>query len=89
MSEARLVLLTHASNDLTVLHNARAQLPAALRAVEGVNLQALAPEASLVALAGGARIVILRVLGRLGSVPGVADLVSHARRHHVHLIATC
>jgi cobaltochelatase CobN len=87
---ADLVLLTHASNDLTVLHHAVTQLPEALRA-EGVNLQALDPDTGMDALLtgplAGARIVILRVLGRLGSVPGVADLVSHARRRGMHLIA--
>jgi len=86
----QLVLLTHASNDLTVLHHALAQVPAPLRA-EGVNLQALDPDTGMDALLAGplatARIVILRVLGRLGSVPGVADLVGHARRQGVHLIA--
>ncbi len=82
---ADLVLLTHASNDLTVLH--LAQLPPPLRA-EGVNLQAVTEMDTL--LAGplaNARIIILRVLGRLGSVPGVTDLVAHARRTGAHLIA--
>jgi cobaltochelatase CobN len=87
---ADLVLLTHASNDLTVLHHALAQLPVPLHA-EGVNLQALDADTGMAALLAGplasARIVILRVLGRLGSVPGVADLVGHARRYGMHLIA--
>jgi cobaltochelatase CobN len=91
LDSPQLVLLTHASNDLTVLHHALAQLPAPLRAVEGVNLQALDPDTGMTTLLAGplstARIVILRVLGRLGSVPGVADLVAHARRRGVHLIA--
>lgn len=88
MADAQLVLLTHASNDLTVLHHALAQLPASLRAVEGVNLQAVTDmDAVLAGPVSTARIVILRVLGRLGSIPGVADLVAHARRHGIHLIA--
>ena len=32
-------------------------------------------------------IIVLRVLGRLGSVPGFADLVRHAKKQGLHLIA--
>ena len=34
-----------------------------------------------------ASIIVLRVLGRLGSVPGFADLVRHAKKQGLHLIA--
>ncbi|NHZ34042.1 cobaltochelatase subunit CobN [Massilia rubra] len=88
---APIALLTHASNDLTVLHHAVSQLPPEFGAVAGVNLQGLdadgGPTALLSREVQGARIIILRVLGRLGSVPGFADLVSHARRTGQHLIA--
>ncbi|MFB9242938.1 cobaltochelatase subunit CobN [Massilia antarctica] len=88
---AHIALLTHASNDLTVLHHAVGQLPPEFGAVAGVSLQALDADGGATALFSrevqGARIIILRVLGRLGSVPGFADLVSHARRHGQHLIA--
>ena len=94
MSDARraqIVLLTHASNDLTVLHHALAQLPPQFPTLDGINLQTLAGDAEMDALLSNelsaARIVILRVLGRLGSVPGVAELVGQARRQGVHLIA--
>ena len=43
---ARIALLTHASNDLTVLQQAQAQLPDGFGAVAGVNLQALESDAS-------------------------------------------
>ncbi|MDQ1923243.1 cobaltochelatase subunit CobN [Massilia pseudoviolaceinigra] len=88
---AHIALLTHASNDLTVLHHAVSQLPPEFGAVSGVSLQRLDADGGATALLSGevqgARIIILRVLGRLGSVPGFADLVSHARRHGQHLIA--
>jgi cobaltochelatase CobN len=88
---AAIALLTHAPNDLTVLHHALTQLPDDFVPVAGVNLQALQSDADMAALLGGAlagaRIVILRVLGRLGSVPGVAELLRAAQRNGVYLIA--
>jgi cobaltochelatase CobN len=87
---ASLALLTHASNDLTVLHQAQAQMPAGFGAVLGVNLQALGEESTLSALLDGplraARVIVVRVLGRLGGVPGFSELVEHARREQRHLI---
>ena len=88
---AAIALLTHASNDLTVLHSALAQMPADFPLVTGINLQALDDEAHMTSLLaqqlGAARIIVLRVLGRLGSVPGFAELVSEARRQGRYLIA--
>jgi cobaltochelatase CobN len=89
--QAQIVLLTHASNDLTVLHHALAQLPPQFPSLDGINLQALGSDSEMAALLAhqlkAAHIVILRVLGRLGSVPGVAELVGQARRQGTHLIA--
>ncbi|HEX8404999.1 MAG TPA: cobaltochelatase subunit CobN, partial [Duganella sp.] len=89
-SPARIALLTHASNDLTVLQQAQAQLPDGFGAVAGVNLQALESDASMAALLErelrSARVIVVRVLGRLGGVPGFSELVDHARRHGRHLI---
>lgn len=79
-----IVLLTHASNDLTVLHQARAQLPAGFGAVAGVNLQAR--DGIDPGELQGARVVIVRVLGRPGAVPGFAELVEQARRQGRHLV---
>jgi len=89
--DAHIVLLTHAPTDLTVLHSALAQLPQEFPPVTGVNLQALESEAQMATLLAhelaAAQIIILRVLGRLGSVPGFAELVDQARRQGRHLIA--
>ena len=53
---AHIALLTHASNDLTVLHQARAQLPSGFGGVAGVNLQSLDADTSMaVLLEGGLR----------------------------------
>ena len=88
---AAIALLTHAPNDLTVLHSALAQLPNGFAQVSGVNLQALESEAqmseSLATQLAPTRIIVLRVLGRLGSVPGFAELLKQARKHGQHLIA--
>ncbi len=89
--DAPIALLTHTPNDLMVLHSALAQMPAGFSQVSGINLQALENEAQMADLLAhqlaAARIVVLRVLGRLGSVPGFADLVRHAQSQGRHLIA--
>ena len=88
---AAIALLTHASNDLAVLHSALAQMPADFPAVCGVDLQALTGDLQMTALLAGdlahARIIVLRVLGRLGDVPGVAELVGAAKRQGRFLVA--
>ena len=86
-----IALLTHTPNDLTVLHHAQTQMPDGFSTIVGVNLQALASETEMAALLAhelaAAQIIILRVLGRLGSVPGFAELVRHAQSQGRHLIA--
>ena len=88
---AHIALLTHAPNDLTVLHSALTQMPQDFPPVTGVNLQALESETQMAVLLthelAAAQIIVLRVLGRLGSVPGFAELVRHAQSQGRHLIA--
>jgi cobaltochelatase CobN len=90
---ATIAVLTHAPNDLTALHHAVSQLPEGFGRVAGINLQALQSDADMAALLGvngelaASRVVIVRVLGRLGSVPGVAELLRTAQRSGVYLIA--
>ena len=87
---AAIALLTHAPNDLTVLHSALAQLPDDFAAVTGINLQALDSETQMSELLStqlaSARIIVLRVLGSLGGVPGFAELRQQAQCHGQHLI---
>lgn len=87
----RIALLTHAANDLIVLHSALAQVPEDFPAVRGVNLQGLDSEAGMSALLAAelasVQIIIVRLLGRLGSVPGFAGLLQHVRTQSRHLIA--
>ncbi|MGR8999680.1 MAG: cobaltochelatase subunit CobN, partial [Gammaproteobacteria bacterium] len=88
---ASIALLTHAPNDLTVLHNALAQMPAGFTQVIGINLQTLESEAQMSKLLSAqlepVRIIVLRVLGRLGSITGFAELLKHAQSRGQHLIA--
>ncbi len=88
---AHIALLTHTPNDLTVLHHAQAQMPNGFSAIVGVNLQAIANASEMAALLthelASAQIIILRVLGRLASVPGFAELVRYAQSQGRHLIA--
>jgi cobaltochelatase CobN len=86
-----IALLTHAPNDLTVLQNALALAPESFPDVAGINLQTLENEAQMAELLqhrlASAQIVVLRVLGRLGSVPGFSDLLRHCRDRHLIVIS--
>jgi len=78
---ASIALLTHTANDLTVLHNAVTQLPKDFTKVIGINLQTLESEAQkpimLIEQLASVRVIVLRVLGGLGSVPGFPELLKH------------
>lgn len=91
MTGAHIALLSHAPGDLTMLHSAMAQLLQDFPPVAGVNLQALESEAQLGEMLArelaDVRIIVLRVLGRLGSVPGFADLLRHVEERGCRLIA--
>ncbi|MDI1294097.1 MAG: cobaltochelatase subunit CobN [Methylobacter sp.] len=86
-----IALLTHAPNDLMVLQSALAQMPESFPQCTGINLQALESDAQMAELLkhqlAPARIVVLRILGRLGSVPGFTDLLRQTKKQGQHLIA--
>jgi cobaltochelatase CobN len=91
---SQIALLTHAPNDLTVLHNALLHMPTDFPATTGVDLQALEGENRIAELfdpasgeLAGVKVIVLRVLGRLGSVPGFADLLREVQARGRHLIA--
>lgn len=83
LSHGGIVLLTHAGTDLSTLQRATAQLPDGFAGVIGLHLQAIGDDARMAdLLAGpiaGARIVIVRVLGRLQAIPGIDALLHDAR----------
>ncbi|WP_034295014.1 cobaltochelatase subunit CobN [Herbaspirillum sp. RV1423] len=88
---ARIAVLTHASTDLAILHHALTQLPADFPATVGINLQGVESEARMSELLqaelADADIIVLRILGRLGSIAGFAGLLRHAQHRGRHLIA--
>ena len=88
---APIAFLTHAPSDLMVLHSAQEQMPEGFPQVTGINLQSLDSEAQMLGLIAhqisNARIIVLRVLGRLGSVPGFAALVRHCPGRHLIVIS--
>ena len=68
-----IVLLTHADSDLAALSRALAALPQDFPRVRGHSLQSLDAEGMGELLDGelsAARVVVVRILGRLSSVPG-------------------
>jgi cobaltochelatase CobN len=87
---ASIALLTHTANDLTVLHSAVTQLPEDFTQVIGINLQTLENEAQkptlLIEQLASARIIVLRVLGGLGSVLGFPELLKQVQYNGQHLI---
>jgi cobaltochelatase CobN len=90
-TSARIAVLTHASTDLAILHHALTQLPADFPPTIGINLQGVENETRMSELLQNelaeADIIVLRILGRLGSVAGFAELLRHAQRQGRHLIA--
>ena len=91
---ALIALLTHAPNDLTVLYSALAQIPDDFAQTIGINIQTLESEAQMSELLNlqltSARIIVLRILGRLGSVPGFPEVTKTAytvRGQHCVLLA--
>ena len=89
--QASIALLTHAPTDLLVLQSALLQMPEGFPQLTSQVLQELESAEQMVDLLehqlASARIIVLRVLGRPGSVPGFAELVRYSKSHGRHLIA--
>ncbi|KPL87962.1 cobaltochelatase subunit CobN [Ardenticatena maritima] len=87
---ADIVLLSHADTDLLTLAAARPLLPDDFPSVDAVSLNSIKQEAHMQRLIAerlhGARVIIVRLLGRLGGVPGMPLLVEHARAHDTALL---
>ena len=85
---AGIVLLSHAGTDLTAL--ARVEWPEDFAAVNAISLQTLDSADSMRALLAGAladaRIVLVRVLGRVDAIPGFDLLLSDTRQRQRALI---
>jgi len=86
-----LLLLTHADTDLLCLHHAAQRLPAAFGRAEARSLSKITSEKQMDSLLstalGQARLVVLRVLGGMNSVPGFNRLREHIQNTGGRLIA--
>jgi len=85
-----IVFLSHADTDLLTLHRAIQSLPEDFPRTLGINLLAVKSEAHMAQLLdreiAGAKIIILRILGRPSSIPGFSELVQRAQKQGQHLI---
>jgi cobaltochelatase CobN len=85
-----IVLLSHAATDLSTLERARAALPAGFGPVRGLALQSLTTAADMDTVCAdtlaGAGVVLVRLLGRHGAIPGFETLLENAARHRRALI---
>ena len=85
-----ILLLTHKDTDLLTLAAAVDNLPEDFPPIDTANLLNVKTDAHMVDLlnekAGGAAVIIVRLLGRVSSVPGFGHLLDHVRQHEQQLI---
>lgn len=85
-----ILLLTHKDTDLLTLASALEDLPDAFPSVDGANLMSIRTDAHMVDLlnqkASSAQVILVRLLGRVSSVPGFHHLLDHVRQHEQQLI---
>jgi len=85
-----IVFLSHADTDLLTLHRALQFLPEDFPQTLGINLLAVKSEAHMAQLLdreiAGAKVIILRILGRPSTIPGFSELVSRVHKQGQHLI---
>ena len=89
--ECAVVLLTHADSDLAALSRCVDLLPAEFPRVGGFSLQGLADSQDMATLLTAAdlrhaRIIVVRVLGRLSGIPGWQALVQAAAERRQSLL---
>jgi cobaltochelatase CobN len=85
-----ILLLTHKDTDLMTFAAALEALPTDFPPVDAVNLMNIKNDAHMVDLLNDkgieARVIVVRVLGRLSSVPGFNRLLEHVKQYEQHLI---
>ena len=90
MNSADIVLLTHADSDLAALSRCVELLPERFPRVRGFSLQSVRDSSGMAALLAGellhARVVIVRVLGRLSGIPGWQALLHAAGERRQSLL---
>jgi cobaltochelatase CobN len=85
-----IVFMTHADTDLLMLNKAMEILPEEFPKTLGISLLAIKSEEQMAQLLereiAEVKIIVVRIHGRLNSVPGFGELVSKARQRQQHLI---
>ncbi|SKC04166.1 cobaltochelatase subunit CobN [Dyadobacter psychrophilus] len=85
-----IVFMTHADTDLLTLNRAMETLPEDFPKTMGISLLALKSEEQMQQLLGRelaeAQIIVVRIHGRLSSIPGYGELVKLAKERQQHLI---
>jgi len=85
-----ILLLTHADTDLLTLSSALNDLPDNFPSVDAVNLLNIKNDAHMVDLLNEkgleARVIVVRVWGRLSSIPGFYHLLDHIKQYEQELI---
>ncbi|MCF0040489.1 cobaltochelatase subunit CobN [Dyadobacter fanqingshengii] len=85
-----IVFLTHADTDLLTLNRAMETLPEDFPKTMGISLLAVKSEEQMAQLLGRelaeAQIIVIRIHGRLSSIPGYGELVRLAKERQQHLI---
>jgi cobaltochelatase CobN len=88
--DGSLVFLTHADTDLLALARVMQELPEEFPVVRGINLMSVKTDAHMAQLLereiAAAQIIVVRIHGRPGSIPGFSELVARARETGQHLI---
>ena len=85
-----IVLLSHASTDISVLHQSQSKLPTNFVKIQALHLEALSTAGGVASLIeqhlGNAKIIVVRVLGRIAEVSGFEQLEKYARHQDCYLI---
>ncbi len=85
-----IVFMTHADTDLLTLNSAMQTLPEEFPKTLGISLLAIKSEAQMAQLLereiAEAKIIVVRIHGRPGSIPGFGELVKTAKKREQHLI---
>ncbi|WP_031526458.1 cobaltochelatase subunit CobN [Dyadobacter crusticola] len=85
-----IVFLTHADTDLLALNRAMELLPDEFPKTLGMSLMGIKNEEQMAQLLqreiAEAKIVVIRIHGRLSSIPGFGELVNLAKQRQQHLI---
>uniref|UniRef100_UPI003F71B9EF cobaltochelatase subunit CobN n=1 Tax=Dyadobacter sp. TaxID=1914288 RepID=UPI003F71B9EF len=85
-----IVFLTHADTDLLALNRAMELLPNDFPKTLGMSLMGIKSEAQMAQLLereiAEAKIIVIRIHGRLSGIPGFGELVNLAKKRQQHLI---